>query len=290
MSGLGRRITELPAISAGIELLERHDDRGVVRRDRGDDADRLVTADAQRDPSARRARRPAPGSTPRASSTGRGRSSSAAERRRRSRSCVASANIVGCPASATIVATSAAPFASTWSRSACRTAGPLGGAASTAHGPSSNARRASAMARWNSATRRDRQLGDLRLVGGVLDRRAPRRPRPTGRPRTTALGDHGAHVASPFRSGRAGGRSVRTTFYLSRNVLARNPRRHGHGITPASCSSPIWSQVYPSSSSTISECSPCSGARRSAGGRSSNCTGTVGSRYAGSPSITTSPM
>jgi hypothetical protein len=35
----------------------------------------------------------------------------------------------------------------------------------------------------------------------------------------------------------------------------------------------------------VSVCSPCSGARRRSGGCPSNCTGTAGSRYAGSPSI-----
>ena len=39
------------------ELLERHQDRRVVRRDRGDDTDRLVTEDAERDAVRRRARR-----------------------------------------------------------------------------------------------------------------------------------------------------------------------------------------------------------------------------------------
>ena len=59
----------------GHELLERHDDRAVVGRDRGDDADRLVAADAQRHPARARARRRGPGSAPRGASTGRGRSS-----------------------------------------------------------------------------------------------------------------------------------------------------------------------------------------------------------------------
>ena len=52
----------------------------------------------------------------------------------------------------------------------------------------------------------------------------------------------------------------------------------GHAMAPASFSAMIPSQSYPSSSRTDSVCSPCSGAGRSAGDRSSNCTGTEGSR------------
>ncbi len=62
-----------------------------------------------------------------------------------------SANIFGWPASAIIVSTRAAPFASMWSTSARRIrARSITGI--DAHGPSSNARRASPIARPNSAT------------------------------------------------------------------------------------------------------------------------------------------
>ena len=56
------------------QLLERHEERGVVGGDRRDDADRLVAADAQRDPPPGQLVDRAPGWAPRAPSTGRGRS------------------------------------------------------------------------------------------------------------------------------------------------------------------------------------------------------------------------
>ena len=250
--------------------------RRVVRRDRGDDTDRLVTADAQRHPSARRARRPGPGSPPRAPSTGRGRSSIAGEHDALP-SCTASANIVGWPASATIVATSVVAHSPRRGRRSARTTGgPARRPPSTAHGPSSNARRPSAIARPNSAAAWPPARRPASRRRGSRPR-SPRPRRPTGRRRTSDARRSWRPTWLP-PSAPAGPEQRRTTFYLSRNVLARNPRRRGHGITPASRSSPMRSHEYPSSRSTISECSPCSGARRRAGARSSNCTGTAGSR------------
>jgi len=142
--------------------------------------------------------------------------------------------------------------------------------------PSSKARRASVIARSNSGSGVAASSATCDSSAGFSTPIAssPSTQRPATYERRSSI--MAPNAASPFRPGITEG--YRTTFYLSRNVLARNPRCGGHGITPASRSSPMRSHEYPSSRSTISECSPCSGARRRGGGRSSNCTGTAGSR------------
>ena len=167
--------------------------------------------------------------------------------------------------------------ASTWSRRARSTGGP---ARSGAIGPRAVVEAAAglgdrALAPPAAAWRRARRPCDSSAGFSTADRLVARRP--SGRRRTSDARRSWRPTWLP-PSAPAGPERRRTTFYLSRNVLARNPRRRGHGITPASRSSPMRSHEYPSSRSTISECSPCSGARRRAGGRSSNCTGTAGSR------------
>ena len=149
VSGLGRRMTELPAISAGISFWNAM----MIAPLYGVMAATTPIGSWRRMLNATR-----PWTS---SSTGTGFASSCVIDRNRSMvprarvtpmfSWANSANIFGWPASAIIVSTSAEPFASMWSTNVWRIRA-RSVAAIDAHCPSSNARRASAIARPNSAT------------------------------------------------------------------------------------------------------------------------------------------
>ena len=165
--------------------------------------------------------------------------------------------------------------------------------------------------RRGAAARRDRR-GAARSGAGRAARRARRRRARTarrrrsragttgGRPSTTArcpaahrleleLGvgacavrahDVGRDRELPQREQRADGEHVPRRRPRTAPTARRAPApvARGHGMTPLLLQRADVVPVWPSSSRTASVCSPCSGARRSSGGRSSNCTGTRGSR------------
>ena len=148
VSGLGRRITELPAINAGTSFWNAM----MIAPLYGVIAATTPTGSCLRMLRAtrpRRAGRQGPDWIPRASSTGRGRSSERASPTP-ALSWVISANRVGWPASATRVGTSVSAQPSMKSTNSCSTRA-RSAAASSAHVPWSKLRRASAMARSTSA-------------------------------------------------------------------------------------------------------------------------------------------
>ena len=138
--------------------------------------------------------------------------------------------------------------------------------------------------------------GALSRGGGRRRRLVGPRRRPPGHVLLPGRRSAGHRRGAAARPGRRAGRTARWSRGWPRPSWSRwtstgaatCPDRYR--IAPRCFSAPISSHDRPSSTSTDSVCSPCSGARVGRPGRSSNCTGTVTMGSASSPPTSTAAM